>query len=84
MLEELPLSRELQDILLSFPKGKAPGVDGANTEAPQAARGLETDNPIKHMLQDHIGDSCLLVTADLTKHHFTPADKIHPRKEHPG
>ncbi|KAL3680059.1 hypothetical protein R1sor_023015 [Riccia sorocarpa] len=36
MLEELPSTKELHDILLSFPKGKAPGVDGANAEALQA------------------------------------------------
>ncbi|KAL3676601.1 hypothetical protein R1sor_026549 [Riccia sorocarpa] len=36
MLEELPSSRELQDILHSFPKRKALGVDGANAEALQA------------------------------------------------
>ncbi|KAL3680062.1 hypothetical protein R1sor_023018 [Riccia sorocarpa] len=36
MLEEIPSCRELQDTLYSFPKGKAPGIDGANAEALQA------------------------------------------------
>ncbi|KAL2624303.1 hypothetical protein R1flu_008548 [Riccia fluitans] len=36
MLEEMPSKNEINDSLYSFPKGKAPGIDGTNAESLQA------------------------------------------------